>query len=134
MRRAGTSRRLASPNRSESAARVWNYLSPELPVADVEAASAWYRDVLGFKVTRPSRAYAAVQLDHVELFLARCEGQLTPVTCCIRVDNVDELYALYTERGVEITEKLADRPWRMREFSFRDPEGHRFRVGQSNRA
>ena len=128
------SRRLGSANRSEGAGVVWNYLSPQLSVSDVEAATAWYRDVLEFQVTRPGRAYAAVQVGHVEVFLARSDGPALPSTCCVRVDNAAELYALYLERGVDIIAKLADKPWRMREFAFRDPDGNVFRIGQSTRA
>ena len=48
---------------------------------------------------------------------------------CVRVEDADRLFALYVERGADIVEPIADRPWGMREFTLRDPNGHRFRIG-----
>lgn len=46
------------------------------------------------------------------------------------VDDIDPLFAEYTARGVEILQPVADKPWGMREFPVRTPDGHRIMFGQ----
>jgi catechol 2,3-dioxygenase-like lactoylglutathione lyase family enzyme len=112
---------------------VWKFVTPQLPVRDPEAAQRWYREVLGLKAGFSRPEFASVRDDAVELFFARAEAPRHPVVCAVRVDDADGLYAIYRERGVEIVEPIADRVWGVREFSLRDPDGHRFRIGHSTR-
>ena len=44
---------------------------------------------------------------------------------------VDELYAQYQERGVRFNQRIADKPWGLREFGVETPEGHRIMFGQA---
>jgi catechol 2,3-dioxygenase-like lactoylglutathione lyase family enzyme len=113
---------------------VWSFITPQLPVGDVEETQAWYRDVLGFQVgfTR-GRDFGAVHCGTSEIFLARAEAPWATCVCCVRVDDVDGLFALYRERGAKIVAEPETRPWRMREFTIEDPNGHLFRIGQSTR-
>jgi catechol 2,3-dioxygenase-like lactoylglutathione lyase family enzyme len=73
----------------------WQALTPTLPVRDVHASLAWYRDALGCRI-------AWVWDD----------GRL---------------------RGVTIAEPLEYRPWGMREFAVRDPDGHVLRFGHGEK-
>jgi len=113
---------------------VWNFITPQLPVADVEETQRYYRDVLGFKIgfTRGGD-FGAVHSGTSEIFLARAEAPHPVCMCCVRVDDVDGLYAIYRERGAKIVQQLETKPWRMREFTIEDPNGHLFRIGQSTR-
>ena len=43
---------------------------------------------------------------------------------------VDELYGELVSKGVTLTQKLSDKPWGMREFGVRTPDGHRIMLGQ----
>lgn len=110
---------------------MWNSLTPQLPVVDVEETQAWYRDVLGCTIAFTRESYGAVQLGKTEIFFSRTAGPVTPAWCCVRVDDADALYAIYRERGAEIVEKIDSKSWGMREFTIRDPNGHYFRVGHS---
>ena len=112
---------------------MWKFVAPQLPVRDPEAAALWYRDVIGLKAGFSRPEFASVRDDAVELFLARAEAPGHPVTCAVRVDDADGLYAIYRERGVEIVEPIANRVWGVREFTLCDPDGHRFRVGHPTR-
>jgi uncharacterized glyoxalase superfamily protein PhnB len=112
---------------------VWNSLTPQLPVADVEETQAWYRDVLGCTIAFTQQSYGAVRLGKTEIFFHRSAGPLTPACCCVRVDDADALCAIYRERGAEIVEPIDTRPWGMREFTLRDLNGHYFRIGHSTR-
>jgi uncharacterized glyoxalase superfamily protein PhnB len=111
---------------------MWTFITPQLPVRDVVAAQQYYRDVLGFHVgwTSPDGSFGAVYLGTTELFLARSDS-IAPATCCVRVEDVDAVYAAYQASGAKIVDELEVKPWSMREFSVEDDSGHRFRIGQS---
>ena len=42
--------------------------------------------------------------------------------------DVDKLHAVAVEAGMRITHPPADKPWNVREFHLRHPDGHTFRV------
>ncbi len=106
-------------------------MTPQLSVKDLDASLRFYRDVLGAEVVRLRSDFAAVQLGPTELFLSSGAG--APALCCVRVEDADALFAVYRERGAAIVEAPEDRPWGIREFTVRDPDGHRFRIGHSTR-
>lgn len=113
---------------------MWNSLTPLLWVRDVGEAQAWFRDVLDFKITYTQGSrFGAVQYGNTEIFLEKSDPPALPLVCCVRVEDADFLYALYRERGAKIVEKIESKPWRMREFTIEEPNGHRFRIGHSTR-
>jgi len=110
----------------------WQFITPQLQVADVRAAQAWYRDRLGFKIAWTWREeYGAIYHGTTEIFLSQQEGPIPPTTCFVRVESADETLALCRENDVPIVEDIASHPWGMREFTIEDPNGHRFRIGHS---
>ena len=48
----------------------------------------------------------------------------------IWVENVDQVYALAVENGIEVVFPPEDMPWQARECHIRHPDGHVFRVSQ----
>ncbi|MBW2425802.1 MAG: VOC family protein [Deltaproteobacteria bacterium] len=117
---------------SSPASMSWRFVTPQLPVADVRAAQAYYRDVLGFKIAWIWREeYGAVYNGQTEIFLSRSEDPITPCCSFVRVENADTMLAYYRERGAKIVEGIASHPWGMREFTIEDNNGHRFRIGHS---
>ena len=112
---------------------MWKGIVPQLPVADVTAAQAWYRDVLGLEIawTR-GESFGAVRSRNVELFLAKSDAR-SPATFCVLVDDADFAYALCRERNVAIAEPISSTPWGTREFALRDLDGHLLRIGHSIR-
>jgi uncharacterized glyoxalase superfamily protein PhnB len=46
------------------------------------------------------------------------------------VDNVDELFTEIVGKGAELISKVATKPWGMREFGIKTPDGHRVMFGQ----
>ena len=112
---------------------AWNFLTPQLPVPDVREAQAYYRDVFGCKIAWIYREeYGAVYNGRTEIFFVREEGTIQPSCSFVRVENADEVLAIYRERGVKIVEEIASHPYGMREFSIEDNNGHRFRIGHSD--
>ncbi len=106
-------------------------MTPQLPVTDIPATQAWYRDVLGFEVAWANEDFGAVSSERVEIYFQRVDSPGAAVTCCVRVDDADALHDACRERGAKIVDALADRPWGMREFTLEDPNGHRFRIGHA---
>jgi uncharacterized glyoxalase superfamily protein PhnB len=112
---------------------VWKRVTPQLAVKDLETSLRFYGEVLGAEVVRLRSDFAAVQLGGSELFLSADAAAAVPALCCVLVEDADALFALYRERGASILEEPRDRPWGMREFTLKDPDGHRFRIGHSTR-
>ncbi len=111
----------------------WHFITPQLPVADVRAAQAYYRDMLGFKIAWIwQEEYGAVYNGTTEVFFVREEGVIQPSCSFVRVENADDVLATYRERGVKIVEDIASHPYGMREFSIEDNNGHRFSIGHSD--
>jgi len=112
---------------------VWRFVTPQLPVRDVEAAQRYYRDFLDFKIAWRSEdgSFGAVYNGSTEVFFARSEEPRPGSVCCVRVDDVDAVYAACRTAGAKILCELETKPWSMREFSVEDLDGHVFRIGQS---
>lgn len=111
--------------------------TPIFAVADVERTIAFYRDVLGFTSSwtygEPVN-FGSASLDGLQIMFAlqpelaaRVEGHMHWVAC----EDVDAAYAMHRERGAEIVEAIADRPWGAREYVVRDPNGYHLRFGGS---
>jgi uncharacterized glyoxalase superfamily protein PhnB len=49
----------------------------------------------------------------------------------LRVEDADSYYRHLTAKGAEVLSKIADKPWSMREFAVRTPDGHRITIGHS---
>jgi catechol 2,3-dioxygenase-like lactoylglutathione lyase family enzyme len=104
-------------------------LVPNLAVRDVPASQAYYRDVLGARVNWIwDDTFGSVCLGPHEVFLYRSEDP-HPAICSVFVDDVDWVHTDVRSRGAEVVEELGLRPWGVREFSVRDPDGNVFRIG-----
>ena len=117
---------------------------PLLAVHDMARSLAFYSDVLGFQVGwRWS--------DSTESFLSDGDQSIPDTALVVRdgvqfilgsqgvsgtwlhldvnsAHELDELHAEWSDRGAEIAEPPAVRPWGMYEMRIVDPDGHTFRV------
>jgi catechol 2,3-dioxygenase-like lactoylglutathione lyase family enzyme len=127
------SREDAPPSASTGVGETeWLFVTPELPVADVRATQAYYRDVLGFRIAWVyEESYGAVYNGRTEVFLRRESGPIERACVFVRVEDADRVLATYRERGAKIVEEIASQPWGMREFTVEENNGHRFRIGHS---
>jgi len=124
---------MGTPFGTPSDSTDWHFITPQLPVSDVRETQAYYRDMLGFKIAWIwQEEYGAVYNGTTEVFFVREEGKIQPSCSFVRVENADEVLAVYRERGVRIVEEIASHPYGMREFSIEDNNGHRFRIGHSD--
>jgi catechol 2,3-dioxygenase-like lactoylglutathione lyase family enzyme len=112
---------------------------PVLRVANADAATAFYRDRLGFAVLsswRPNpRAvdpcYMTMVRDGVRLHIHSFGSQpIGAGAAYLIVDNVDALHAELVSQGVPIPHEPIDQTWGVREIVVRDPDGNVLTIGQ----
>jgi catechol 2,3-dioxygenase-like lactoylglutathione lyase family enzyme len=104
---------------------------PAMPVDDVPAAVAHYRDVLGFRVNYQQHDLGVMDRDAVTLLLiARTERHKGIGSAYVYVESSDALYAELKARGADVRGLPVSRPWGLREFLVADPEGNEITFGQ----
>ena len=109
-----------------------NYL--ELPVADIAAAKAFYRDVFGWTFTDFGPSYASTMSGDTDIGL---QGDATEQTAAalpvIEVADLAATEAAVLAAGGEITRAAFDFPGGRR-CHFRDAAGHEIAAMQAARA
>jgi catechol 2,3-dioxygenase-like lactoylglutathione lyase family enzyme len=103
---------------------------PELPVADVERAQAYYRDALGFTVgwLEPDKSIGAVSRDRAVIFFRKRTAPFEPAVHWIFAQDVDASYAELRALGARIVDDLSTKPWGLRQFTVGDPDGNLFYI------
>jgi catechol 2,3-dioxygenase-like lactoylglutathione lyase family enzyme len=99
--------------------------APVLSVPDVPATAAFYRTMLGFRSDpgAGSPDYTVVWRDNAAVHLARGEHAPTGVRIFFWVKDVNALYEEVIGRRVPIDVPIDTRPYGIRDFSVRDPNG-----------
>jgi catechol 2,3-dioxygenase-like lactoylglutathione lyase family enzyme len=109
---------------------------PQLFVADVTRAAAFYVEKLGFTIAYlygEPPFYGLVERDRAGLNLRCVEGPaIDPalrereilLSANIPVDDVEALFAEFQRRGVDMAQPLTQQPWGARDFIIRDPDGN----------
>jgi catechol 2,3-dioxygenase-like lactoylglutathione lyase family enzyme len=101
---------------------------PIIPARDVDAATAWYRDQLGFDVFHAEREYGIVGRGESWIHLWGPSGiapESSNAMIRLGVRGIDGLYAECQERGiVHPNSQLDEKPWGFREFSVTDRDGN----------
>jgi catechol 2,3-dioxygenase-like lactoylglutathione lyase family enzyme len=102
---------------------------------DIQAACAFYRDVLGFEKTFQNGdpvGFMILEKDAAELHLSLVRDHKPSTTniAHLMVDDVDALHDRLVAAGVRIVKSLADKDYGLRAFVFADPDGNRIDVGQ----
>ena len=101
---------------------------PIVPARDVEAATAWYRDRLGFEVHHAEGGYGIVGRDDVYVHFwgpSETEPGDSMYMYRVAVSGIDELYAHAQREGiVHPNAPLGEQPWGSREFAVTDRDGN----------
>jgi catechol 2,3-dioxygenase-like lactoylglutathione lyase family enzyme len=110
-----------------------------LAVQDLEKSTRFYMDVLGFQrdFGDGSDGWSFLSRDGYRVMLGECADS-PPARdlgdhsyfVYLTVEGLDELYQALTPHGVDFLSKPANKPWGMREFGIRTPDGHRITFGQ----
>jgi predicted enzyme related to lactoylglutathione lyase len=104
-------------------------ITANLPVADIAAASEFYREYLGLSVEAMNLGWVARYASadgRASLQLVSGDAS-APQDSIISVHvgaDVDEAYAEARRRGYEIVHPLTDEPWGVRRFFVRAPDGN----------
>jgi DNA-binding transcriptional MerR regulator len=114
---------------------TWQHVMPRLPVTDLDRSIAYYQEALGFRLAwrTADDSLAAMASGEIEmLLLVPWAGQSPPPTqsAYVYVEDPDALCAEYQQAGADIVDPVDSRPYGMRDFVVRDPDGHRFTLGR----
>lgn len=111
-------------------------VTPILFVRNVEAASEYYRDRLGFAVDflhgdppfygSVSRDGVCLHLRHVGQpnFAELAMREESLILATIAVNGIKTIHAELEERGADIVQPLTTQPWGGVDFQVRDPDGN----------
>ena len=101
---------------------------PELPVADVEKAQRYYRDVLGFEIgwLYPGKEIGSASRGTVAIFFRRRQEPFEPAVHWVFAEDIDATYEEFRSLGSKIVEPLEKKPWGLRQFTVEDLDGNRF--------
>lgn len=109
---------------------------PIFPVADIVATVRYYRAVLGFAdewLWGDPPDFGGVRWGKVGVMFSQQSGPGAKIGGhwhAFLVDGIDALYDLHHRNGATICSPLEAKPWRMREYTVRDLDGHYLRFGQ----
>jgi uncharacterized glyoxalase superfamily protein PhnB len=108
-----------------------------LAVKDLKIEADYYIDKLGFERDFTAPGWEFLSFGEFKVMLGECADEMTAEEtgnhswyAHVLVENVDEIYEEFIERGAKILSKIASKPWDIREFSVVTPDGHRIVFGQ----
>jgi catechol 2,3-dioxygenase-like lactoylglutathione lyase family enzyme len=108
---------------------------PILISRDIQQSEAFYIR-LGFQVLRhPEYGYLVMRRNKLELHMTLLDDKHVAenTACYIRVEDVAAWHADLAKRGGGQLSAIEEKPWGMREFALRDPDGNLIRFGEINR-
>ena len=110
-----------------------------LAVRDLKVSTRHYIDVLGFRrdFGDGSDGWSFLSRGAFKVMLGECSNE-RPASelgnhsyiAYVTVEGVDQFYADVVARGAEVTTAPMDKPWGLREFALRTPDGHRYTFGE----
>ena len=115
---------------------------PVIATRDVAATVRYFEQTLGFEqqwVWGEPPVYAGVKAGGAlvyigldpEMAAAIQERRLGP-DLFLWVNDIESVYARHRERGAEIVEELAERPWGVKQYVLREPNGYLLKVAESD--
>jgi len=107
-----------------------------LAVHDVRRSAEFYVNLLGFRVVNEPPGWIFVARDSCMIMLGECPDDMpaSELGChsyfaYLRVADADAYYRQVKANGATVLSEIQDKPWGMREFSVRSPDGHRITIG-----
>lgn len=112
--------------------RMMRKVMPELPLSDVPAGVAYYRDVLGFSVNYAQDDIGVMDRDTTRVLLvARTSRHSGIGSCYFYVHDVDALHSELVGKGAHVQGEPVSQPWGLREFRVLDLEGNQLSFAQT---
>jgi uncharacterized glyoxalase superfamily protein PhnB len=105
---------------------------PEMPLDDVPAGVAYYRDVLGFHINYAQHDLGVMDRDDVTIVLIARTPRHTGIgSCYVYVRDADALHAELKSRGANVQGEPVSHPWGLRDFHVLDLAGNQLTFGQT---
>lgn len=109
-----------------------------LAVRDLAVSSRYFKDVLGFAQDPiDAEGWSFLTRDSFSVMLGECANERPAselgdhsYVAYWNVDQVDQFYNELVARAALVTSQPTDKPWGLREFTLRTPDGHRITCGQ----
>src|SRR6187401_3116869 len=102
-----------------------------LAVKDLKVAADYFIDKLGFDHDFTAPGWEFLSFGIFKVMLGECSDEMTAEAtgnhswfAHALVENVDEVYAEFIERGTQILSPIANKPWGIRDFTVVTPDGH----------
>jgi uncharacterized glyoxalase superfamily protein PhnB len=116
--------------------------APILLVKDVMLSANWYRDKLGFKITKlfgEPASFAIIERDgHYMMFSSAPAAEIRPNWKIVEktsnvyfwVNDVETLYKEFIDSGATIDYSLYTAPYGVKEFGINDPDEYDISFGE----
>jgi len=105
---------------------------PRLPLTNLAAGIAHYRDVLGFQINYQDSNIGVMDRDRVTILLfPRTERNPGVGEAYFYIQNADRLCAELRANGAQVLGDPVSYPWGLREFRVRDLEGNELYFAQT---
>lgn len=108
-----------------------------LAVQNLAVSVDYYTGILGMTIDFTVPGWAFLSRGSFRLMLGECADAMPAhetgdhsYFVYVTVEGIDEFYSELVGKGVHLMQHLADKPWGMREFGIRTPDGHRIMFGQ----
>lgn len=116
----------------EKPAAMFEKALPRLPITNIPAGIAHYRDVLGFQVNYADGNIGVMFRDRVTVLLfLRTPDFSGPGSAYFYIENADKLCADMRASGANVAGDPVSMPWGLREFMVTDLEGNELYFGQT---
>jgi catechol 2,3-dioxygenase-like lactoylglutathione lyase family enzyme len=108
-----------------------------LAVKDLDDSEKYFVEKLGFDVRFRVEGWVFLSLQDFHVMIGHCADDLSAAEtnnhsyfAYVNCVGIDDLFEQYKARHVEFTHEVTDKPWGLREFGVRTPEGHRILFGE----
>jgi uncharacterized glyoxalase superfamily protein PhnB len=108
-----------------------------LAVKDLAVEAGYYLEKLGFERDFTAPGWEFLSFGTFKVMLGECADEMTAEAtgnhswyAHALIENVDDVYQEFIERGAQILSPIANEPWGIRDFTVVTPDGHRIVFGQ----
>ena len=118
--------------------KKFNRLNAFIPVRDIRETLDYYKNTLRFSEEWTMGTDGGLCRDDLRLifcqdpeYTAHINNDTYSFVLIWFVDNVDDIYLEYKEKGIPITNDIENKPWGIREFTIRDINGYNIRISEA---